>query len=113
MAVAPDGSYYLATHGDVNFSGRVRRVSRPLPLGQGGNGLIPSRDGKQAYEFDADGPAPADARRPYRRHVVPFSYDGAGRLVSITDADGNTTHRRTQWAAQRRRSWPRAASAPS
>ena len=30
VSVAADGSYYLATHGPVNFSGRVRRVSRPF-----------------------------------------------------------------------------------
>ena len=91
VTVAPDGSYYLATHGDVNFSGRVRRVSRPLPLDQGGNGLIPSRDGKQAYEFDATGRHLRTLDGLTGAPLFRFSYDGAGRLVSIADADNNTT----------------------
>ena len=55
VSVAPDGSYYIATHGNVNFSGRVRRVSRPFPRDAGGAGIIPSADGSQAYEFDDAG----------------------------------------------------------
>ena len=35
VAVAPDGAVYVGHHGDQNFTGLVRRISRPLPLGDG------------------------------------------------------------------------------
>jgi RHS repeat-associated protein len=91
VAVGPDGAWYMATHGDVNFSGRVRRVSRPQPVEVGGSGLIPSRDGKQAYEFDGAGRHLRTFDGLTGALLLRFSYDAAGRLGSIADADGNTT----------------------
>ena len=113
VAVAPDGSYYVGHHGDVNFSGRVRRVSRPLPVRQGGRGLIPSSDGAQAYEFDADGPPPAHARRSDRRRLLlRFVYD-SGRLSAVIDARRQHHDRRALRRDADGASSRLAASAPS
>ena len=63
----PTAAFYIATHGDANFTGRVRRVARPLPVGDGGAGLIPSPDGSEVFEFDAAGRHLRTRRRPDRR----------------------------------------------
>jgi RHS repeat-associated protein len=88
LALGPDGSIYFGQQG-TNF--RVRRIS---PLGDKAlaTGLIvPSVDGSEVYTFTQGG-----------RHLqtfgaltgalrYEFGYDGAGRLVTITDANGNVT----------------------
>lgn len=91
VSVAPDGSYYIATHGNANFTGRVRRVSRPLPKQQGGAGLIPSTDGREVYEFDEAGRHVRTRDVLTGATLLDFGYDGGGRLVTMTDAGGNVT----------------------
>jgi RHS repeat-associated protein len=71
---------------------RVRRIVSTLPRFAGGNLVVASEDGTELYRFDAAG----------RRHLqtvdaltgavlLQFGYDGANRLVTVTDADGNVT----------------------
>ncbi|MFN8495852.1 MAG: RHS repeat-associated core domain-containing protein [Caldilineaceae bacterium] len=88
LAVAPDGSLYVA----AGFgSSRIRRIHSPLPGVSLSEIAIPSMDGQQIYQFDSHG------RHLYTRHALTgailyaFDYDSAGRLDTITDGDGNVT----------------------
>ncbi len=91
VAVAPDGSVYVGHHGSENFTGYVRRITRPLPIGEGGAGFIPSPDGAQAFAFDADGRHVRTVDGTTGGTLLSFTYDSAGRLATITDGDGNVT----------------------
>jgi YD repeat-containing protein len=85
LTVAPDQSV------SISDEGRIRRVKLPLPGFAGTSVLVPSEDGHEAYEFDATGRhlRTLDALTGTARYQ--FSYDSAGRLTNIADADGNTT----------------------
>ncbi len=69
----------------------MRRISRPLPIGDGGVGLVPSPDGRQAFRFDAAGRHIGTVDGVTGGTLLTFGYDSAGRLETVTDADGNET----------------------
>jgi RHS repeat-associated protein len=86
MAVRPDGSIMLADSGN----NRVREIAAPAPGQTSDEMLIVSADGSQLYRFR------------HGRHVqtvntltgatsATLAYDTAGRLISVTDGDGNLT----------------------
>ncbi|HOU91499.1 MAG TPA: hypothetical protein PLU22_10675, partial [Polyangiaceae bacterium] len=85
LALGPDGSIY----------GSARERLYRIHSGMAGLGLadhlIPSRDGAEIYHFDPDGRhlATLDAHTGAPRLLL--SRDASGRLVSLTDADGNVT----------------------
>ena len=91
IAAAPDGSLFVAHHWTQNFTGIVRRITRPLPIGDGGVGLVPSPDGRQAFAFDADGRHVRTVDGVTGGTLLTFGYDSAGRLDTVTDANGNAT----------------------
>jgi RHS repeat-associated protein len=91
IAAAPDGSFYVTTSGDEINSGRLRKVARPLVRQHGGRGVVPSSDGTEAYEFDETGRHLRTLDGLTGAVLLTFGYDGAGRLASIKDADGNET----------------------
>ncbi|MCC6897656.1 MAG: carboxypeptidase regulatory-like domain-containing protein, partial [Polyangiaceae bacterium] len=90
VALASDGRVLLPLH---NYQPRVvvLRVNPPLP-GLTGNGLaVASGQGSEVYVFDASGRhlSTRDTRTGATR--MSFAYSSAGRLVSLTDANGNIT----------------------
>ena len=89
MTVAPDGTLLVA---DAGGAFRVLRRDRILRGLSSASSYIPAEDGKELYVFDGNGRhlATLDARTAAPRRQ--FAYDSAGRLISITDADGNATN---------------------
>ena len=84
---APDGSIYTAEWSMP----RIRRVGRPFPHSADGLTTIPSADGTELYQFDASGRHRKTLAGRSGATVRTFQYDGAGRLASVTDADGQVT----------------------
>ena len=83
LAVGPDGAVYVSQ--DANNT-RVRRITAvPDTV------LVPSLDGDEVYLFSESGQhiRTIDALTGVVRYR--FAYDGAGRLVSISDRDGQVT----------------------
>jgi RHS repeat-associated protein len=70
---------------------RIRCVGPALPGLALDGSVIPSADGSELYAFDANGRhlRTLDALTNALRYQ--FGYDGAGRLVTVTDGDGNVT----------------------
>jgi RHS repeat-associated protein len=88
MAIGPDGSIYFGTYqGDH----RIRRIV-PFFRSYTATGIaIASEDGAEVYEFDATGRHLRTRDALTKRILLAFTYDAAGRLTAVTDADGNVT----------------------
>lgn len=84
---ATDGSYYIS---DRN-SHRILRVRPPLPGFSNNDLAIPSEDGGTLYHFDASGRHLRTVNGLTGSILYQFAYDGAGRLTTVTDGDGNIT----------------------
>ncbi|MBK8753245.1 MAG: hypothetical protein IPL99_17140 [Candidatus Competibacteraceae bacterium] len=87
VAVAPDGSVLT---GDLR-NHKVRKVSPALPGFNTGNIGIASEDGRQLYRFDGNGRHLSTLDTLTNTVLYRFAYDSAGRLSTITDANGNIT----------------------
>ncbi len=87
LVVGPDRNLYVADFG--NF--RVRRLAPPLPGLSIGGTLVTAEDGSEIYSFDANG-RHLDTREALTGAVrFQFTYNPAGFLTSITDADNKVT----------------------
>ncbi|NJD69712.1 MAG: PKD domain-containing protein [candidate division NC10 bacterium] len=87
LAVAPDGSFYIAD--TYNF--RVRRVGLPLPGFSDSDLVVPSEDGRELYQFNANGRHLRTLHALTVATLYTFTYDSEGRLTQVTDGDGNVT----------------------
>ena len=87
VAVAPDGAVYIADGGQ----GRVRRAAVALPGFTDAEFALPSEDGSEVYLFDSVGRHLRTVDALTGSTLLSFAYDNVGRLVSITDTDGNVT----------------------
>jgi YD repeat-containing protein len=85
--VHKDGSIWLADY--VNQT--IKRFSIPRPLTVGGNYVVPTSDGHEAYVFDINGRHLKTIDTVTSVALLTFNYDSVGRVASVVDRDGNTT----------------------
>ncbi|TAN67540.1 MAG: PASTA domain-containing protein, partial [Methylobacter sp.] len=88
IALGPNGHLYIAD----NYNHCIRRVATPLPEYSLNDSFIPSSDGSELYHFDIHGKHLRTLNALTRSVIYTFSYDNAGLLSTITDADGDITH---------------------
>ncbi len=87
VKIGPDGSIWIA---DLN-NHRIRRVLPPLPGFTNTDIAIPSTDGSELYQFDPAGRHLRTVNTLTGASKYVFGYDGAGRLITVTDGDNNLT----------------------
>ena len=87
LTVAPDGSLIITDQANS----RLRRVALPLPGFSASDIAIPSQDGSEVYQFNAQGRHLRTLDALTGVALYSFAYDTAGRLASVTDQDGNVT----------------------
>jgi RHS repeat-associated protein len=91
LAIGADGSVYTSQRGTADLDVRVRRIAAAPEQLVLSEVAVVAQDGSEVYVFGLDGRhrKTLDALTGAVRHD--FAYDGAGRLVSVTDGDGNVT----------------------
>ncbi|HRY14857.1 MAG TPA: PKD domain-containing protein, partial [Candidatus Competibacteraceae bacterium] len=87
VAVGADGKVYIAD--DDNH--RVRAVSLLLPGAGVDDIVIAAEGGGQLYRFDFTGRHLSTLNALTGAIIYQFGYDNAGRLVTVTDGNGNVT----------------------
>jgi len=87
VAIALDGSLYIADSGNE----RIRLVGSALPGFVAADMAIPSEDGRELYQFDANGRHLRTLHALTAATLYTFTYDSDGRLTQVTDGDGNVT----------------------
>jgi len=85
VAVAPDGSFYITA------GSHIRRVKSALQGFSATDVAIPSEDGREVYQFDANGRHLRTLHALTGATLLQFTYDSDGRLTQVTDGDGNVT----------------------
>lgn len=91
IAVGPDGNLYVADPGPATSSNRVRRIQNRLPGFSGGEIIIAADTAPEVYGFDAQGRHLRTTHAITGEVLHSFGYDGQGRLITVTDGDGNVT----------------------
>jgi RHS repeat-associated protein len=88
LALGPDGAVYFS---QVQVNLRVRRIS---PIGEqfvAGEIAVPASDGSEVHLFTPGGRHLRTLDALTGALGYQFAYDGAARLASVTDRDGNVT----------------------
>ncbi len=92
LSVAPDGTLYFSGGDPFSTGGnRVRRLAPPLPGYVAADFGIPSEDGTQLFQFDANGRHLRTVNTLTGATLYNFTYDVAGRLTEVKDGDNNIT----------------------
>ena len=87
VTVGTDGALYL---GEAN-NHRIRKVFAPLPGFNDSDIAVPASDGTELYKFNSAGRHLQTINTLTGAVKYAFTYDGAGRLATITDGDNNVT----------------------
>ncbi|RME82360.1 MAG: hypothetical protein D6775_11115, partial [Caldilineae bacterium] len=87
IALGHNNNLYIAD----TFNHRVRMIAPPLPALSAGDLFIPSEDGVLIYQFTPGGRHQSTLHALTGAVIYQFGYDTAGRLISVTDGDGNVT----------------------
>jgi RHS repeat-associated protein len=91
VALGPDGTLYIADSSVPVSSHRVRKVVPIFPRALVDETLIAAEDGSEVYHFDPRG-RHLDTREPLTGAFrYQFTYDSAGRLAQVVDANNNIT----------------------
>jgi len=94
LSFGPDGTLFLseATANCCGGTGyNIHTLSSSYTGYQNQPFKIPSEDGSEVYEFDANGRHLRTRDGLTGRTILQFAYDASGLLVGVTDADGNVT----------------------
>lgn len=87
VAFFPNGSLLVAD----TSANRIRQIQPLLPGFSNTDILIPSEDGSEVFQFNSAGKHLKTINALTNADKYVFAYDGAGRLTTVTDGDGNTT----------------------
>jgi len=87
VSVGTDGAVYL---GEAN-NHRIRKVFAPLPGFNDSDIAVPSSDGGELFKFNSAGRHLQTINTLTGSVKYTFGYDGAGRLITVTDGDNNVT----------------------
>lgn len=90
LQAMPDGSV-LDVEISVGPSPTINRISSALPGIPFSNFFIASQDGSEIYQFDSAGRHFKTINALTNADVYRFEYDAVGRLIRVTDGDGNIT----------------------
>src|SRR5437773_1378692 len=86
IAISPDGNVYLTN------DNRIRRVVPALPgFSRANQIVIPDEAGAELFVFDSRGKHLQTLNALTGTVRYQFGYNAAGLLVTVTDADNNTT----------------------
>ncbi len=87
LAVGPDGNVYST----ARHIHKILKYSSSLPEFTAGELALPSEDGTQIFKFDATGRHIETRNALTGATIFTFNYDASGRLIQITDGDGDVT----------------------
>jgi RHS repeat-associated protein len=87
VAVAPDGSVYIAEP----YNNVIRRVHQAFPMFDSDDYAIASENDEELFQFDKTGRHLKTWNTTTGHVIYNFSYDSAGYLTQVTDQDGKVT----------------------
>ncbi len=87
LDIGPDGALYVASGANIASAASAR----PCPACRSARSPFRRRDGQQLYRFDFHGRHLRTLNALTGAPLYEFGYDGQGRLVTVTDGDGNVT----------------------
>ena len=92
IAVATDGSYFVANSPGSNYTSTIIRIAQSLWTRSGTEAIVPSEDGRERYYFDLSTGRHVRTSDTFTGAIrYRFNYDDAGRLRSIYDLMGDST----------------------
>lgn len=87
VSIGPDDVLYVS---DSDW-GVVRKLVKPFPSWSNAIHMVGSEDGEELYVFSSTGRHLRTIGRRRGEIRREFSYDGAGRILSVSDTDAGTT----------------------